>query len=45
MAGGVDTPMHTISNGNNLKVMANYFEKKCVLAIIKNKKHQSKLYQ
>ena len=40
--GGGDTPMHTISSENDLKVMINYYEKECVLVITKNKKRSSK---
>ena len=39
--GGVDTPMHATSSQNNLKVTTNYYEKKCLLVITKNK-HSSK---
>ena len=39
---GVNTPIHTISSQNNLKVTANYYETKCLLVITKNKKHLSK---
>ena len=39
---GVDTPIHTMSSQNNLKVTTNYYEKKCLLVITKNKKHLSK---
>ena len=40
---GVYTPpMHTISSQNSLKVTTNYYEKKYLLVISKNKKHSSK---
>ena len=39
---GVDTPMQTLSSQNNLKVITNYYEKKCLLVITKNKRHSSK---
>ena len=39
---GVDTPMHTLNNQNNLKLMTNYYEIKYLLVITKNKKHSSK---
>ena len=38
---GVDTP-HTLSIQKNLKVTSNYYEKKCLLVITKNKKHFSR---
>ena len=40
----VDTPMHTMSSQNNLKVITNYYEKKYLLVITKNKKHSSKQF-
>ena len=27
---GIDSPMHTMSSQNNLKVTTNYYEKKCL---------------
>ena len=39
--GGVDTPIHTISSQNNLKITTNCYKKKCLLVITKNKKHSS----
>ena len=39
---GADTPMRTVSSPNNLKVTPNYYEKKFLLIIRKNKKHSSK---
>ena len=38
----VDTPMHTMSSQNNLKVTTDSYERKCLLVITKNKKHSSK---
>ena len=39
---GVYTPIYTMSTQNNLKVMKNYYEKKCLPVITKNKKHSLK---
>ena len=36
--GDFDTPINIFSNENNLKVMTNYYEKKCLLVITKNQK-------
>ena len=36
--GGVDSPMHTLSGQNNLKITTSHFEKKCLVVITKNKK-------
>ena len=41
---GVDTSMQTLSSQNNLKVMTNYYEKKCLLVITKNKRHSWKQF-
>ena len=38
----IPPPMHTISSQNSLKVTTNYYEKKYLLVISKNKKHSSK---
>ena len=45
---GIDSPMHTMSSQNNLKVTTNYYEKKClkewkvIKVMTKNKKHSLK---
>ena len=38
----VDTPMHTMSSQDRLKITTDSYEKKCLLVITKNKKHSSK---
>ena len=41
---GVDTPVHTMSSQNNLKVTTNYYEKNSYHKELKNI-HRSKLHQ
>ena len=43
--GNVDTPMYIMNSQNNLKVITNCYENKCLLVIITKKIRQSKLYQ